>query len=255
MRAFALPAAVILSLCLHMPMPALKEKLLGMFVKLHSSVQTVLQNKQIDARHALPIALTILVSVSALLSAVHPLLCAVIAAPLFTFSAVMPGCAKAKEELDSGKYARDIPAYEAIVRENCLSLAPAFAYGFFAPLLLLSLGLPMHLGAALLYAYAALCALEDQDKRTRRPLADVNRAADKVFSAMLMLCAGLVGRNPLRIRAKNAEERLIRTLGIAGDRTDTHAPMAGDIAQGIFVCSFAAGLLCLMLTLALLALC
>lgn len=255
MRALALPAAVILSLCLYMPMPALEKKPFGMFVKLHSSVQTVLQNKQIDARHALPIALILLISVSALLSAVHPLLCAVIAAPLFTFSAVMPGCARAKEELDSGKYARDIPAYEAIVRENCLSLAPAFAHGFFAPLLLLSLGLPMHLGASLLYAYAALRALEDQDKRTRRPLADVNRAADKVFSAMLMLCAGLVGRNPLRIRADNAQQRLIRTLGIAGDKTDTHAPMSGDIAQGIFVCSFASGLLCVMLTLVLLALC
>ena len=255
MRAFALPAAVIFSLCLYMPMPALEKKLPGMLKKLHSSVQTVLQNKQIDARHAFPVTAALLVIVSALLSLVHPLLCAIIAAPLFPFSAVMPGCAKAKDELDSGKYARDIPAYEAIVRENCLLLAPAFARGFFAPLLLLSIGLPVHLGAALLYVYAALRALEGEYAPAKSILSLIDRAADRIFSAMLMLCAGLVGRNPVRIHAKNAEERLIRTLGIAGDRTDTHAPMSGDIAQGIFLCSFAGGLLTVMVTLVLLAVC
>ena len=76
---------------------------------------------------------------------------------------------------------------------------------------------------------------------------DVYEAAELVY--------GKVGRNPLRIRADNAQQRLIRTLGIAGDKTDTHAPMSGDIAQGIFICSFASGLLCVMLTLVLLTLC
>ena len=255
MRALALTAAVILSLCLHMPMPALAQKMDLLFAKLHSGAQAVLQNKQLDARHALPAALILLFLAAALLSAAHPLLCAVIAAPLFTFSAVMPGCAQAKEELDSGKYARDIPAYEAIVRKHCLSLAPAFARGFFAPALLLAIGLPLHIGAAPAYAYAALCALENQDERARRPLAAIDRAADRVFSAMLILCAGLVGRNPLRIHAGNAQERLIRTLGVAGDKTDTHAPMSGDIAQGIFVCCAAAGLLAFTLTLALMMVC
>jgi len=255
MRAFALPAAVILSLCLHMPMPALPRKLDLLFARLHGGVQTVLQNKQMDTRHASAVTLLVLTLAAALLSAVHPLLCAVLAAPLFTFSAVMPGCAAAKEELDSGRYARDIPAYEAVVRENCLSLAPAFARGFFAPLMLLAAGLPLYLGAAPLYAYAALCALRQEDARAGRMPDLIDRAADKVFSAMLILCAGLVGRNPLRIHADSAQERLIRTLGVAGDRTDTHAPMSGDIAQGIFVCCFAGGLLAVMLTLVLLAVC
>lgn len=255
MRALALPAAIILSLCLYMPMPALEKKLSGMFVKLHGSVQTLLLGKQMDARHALPITLILPASVSALLSAFHPLLFAVIAAPLFTFSAVMPGCARAKEELDSGKYALDIPAYEAIVRENCRLLPPAFVSGCIAPLLLLAAGTPLYIGTALGYAYAALRALKEEDRRAARVLSPFDRAADRVLSAFLMLCSGLVGRNPLRIRAADAQQRLIRTLGIAGDGTDTHAPMAGDIAQGIFVCSFASGLLCLMLTLVLLALC
>ena len=255
MRALALPAAVLLSLCLYMPLPSLPQRLHQLFTHLHSSAAAMLENKQIDQRHALFVTLALTGLVSALLSAVHPLVCAVITAPLFTFSAVMPGCAKAKDELDSGKYARDIPAYEAIVRENCLSLAPAFLEGSFAPLLLIAAGTPLYLGAALGYMYAALCALAPQDVRAKRLLSAVHRAADRVFSAMLALCAGLVGRNPLRIHAKTAQERLIRTLGIAGDRTDTHAPMSGDIAQGIFVCSFAAGLLCVMLTLVLLALC
>lgn len=255
MRALALPAAVLLSLCLYMPFPALREKFAGFLLRIYDSIVSALDNKQIDRKLALSVYLLLLSAAAALLSALHPLLCAVITAPLFTFSAVMPGCAKAKDELDSGKYARDIPAYEAIVRENCLSLAPAFLEGCFAPLLLIAAGTPLYLGAALGYAHAALCALSPQDERAKRMLSSVHRAVDKVFSAMLMLCAGLVGRNPLRIHAKTARERLIRTLGVAGDRTDTHAPMSGDIAQGIFVCSFAAGLLCVMLTLVLLALC
>jgi len=255
MRALALPAAVVLSLCLYAPLPALEKKLYGMISRLCAAMQTVLENKQIKARHALPITLALLALVSALLSAVHPLVCAAVAAPLFTFSAVMPGCINAKEALDSGKYARDIPAYEAIVRENCLSLAPAFVRGLFAPLLLTAAGLPLYIGPALAYVYAALCAAGGGHAWAARALARINRAADKVFSAMLVLCAGLVGRNPLRIHARSAQERLIRTLGVAGDRTDTHAPMSGDIAQGLFVCCFAGGLLAFVLTLALIAVC
>lgn len=255
MRALALPSAVLFSLCLYMPFPALREKFAAFLLRIYGGVLSALDNKQIDRKHALSVYLLLLGAAAALLSALHPLLCAVITAPLFTFSAVMPGCAKAKDELDSGKYARDIPAYETIVRENCLALAPAFLEGCFAPLMLIAAGTPLYLGTALGYMHAALCALAPQDERANKLLSPVTRAADRVFSAMLMLCAGLVGRNPLRIHAKTAQERLIRTLGIAGDRTDTHAPMAGDIAQGIFVCAFAAGLLCVMLTLVLLTLC
>lgn len=255
MRALALPVAILLSLCLYIPFPALKEKFYHLLTRLYGGVMAVLENKQIDLRRALPVFLLITGAAAALTAALHPILSAIVMAPLFTFSAVMPACAAMKETLDSGKYSRDIPVYEANVRESCLSLVPAFLHGCFAPMLLLAVGLPLYVGAALGYAHAALFALREEDQRAARILAPIGRSADRVFSAMLMLCAGLVGRNPLRIHAKNTEERLIRTLGIAGDQTDTHAPMAGDIAQGIFVCSFAAGLLCLMLTLILMAVC
>lgn len=253
MRALALPAAIALSLCLYMPFPALKEKFYQMLAQICAVMKGVCERKQLSLRRA-PIAAAMIVGVPAsLVAALHPLLAAVVMAPLFTFSAAMPAGAAMKETLDSGKYSRDIPAYEAHVRETCLSLAPAFVHGCFAPMLLLAAGMPLYVGCLLGYAYAMFCALRGED--APRFLASVDRAADKVFSTMLMLCAGLVGRNPLRIRAENAQQRLIRTLGVAGDRTDTHAPMSGDIAQGIFVSSFAAGLLCLMLTLVLMAVC
>ena len=41
--------------------------------------------------------------------------------------------------------------------------------------------------------------------------------------------------------------RLLSILGIAGDGADTHAPMAGDIPQGIFLCGFASFILCFTL--------
>lgn len=255
MRALALPAAIALSLCLYMPFPSLREKFYQLPARIYAAVKTVFDNKQLDPRRAPITAALVTGAAAALIAALHPVLSAIVMAPLFTFSAVMPACAKMKDELDSGTYVNDIPTYEAHVRTSCLSLYPAFLHGCFVPLLLVSIGMPLYLGPALGYLYVVLRALPAENDSTARLILRIDRAADKVFSAMLMLCAGLVGRNPLRIRAENAQQRLIRTLGIAGDRTDTHAPMAGDIAQGIFVCSFAAGLLCLMLTLVLLALC
>ena len=63
----------------------------------------------------------------------------------------------------------------------------------------------------------------------------------------MLLCAGAVGRNPLRTRGHGAQGRLLSILGIAGDGADTHAPMAGDIPQSIFLCGFASFILCFTL--------
>ena len=63
----------------------------------------------------------------------------------------------------------------------------------------------------------------------------------------MLLCSGAVGRNPLRTRGRGAQGRLLSILGIAGDGTDTHAPMAGDIPQSIFLCGFASFILCFTL--------
>jgi len=70
-----------------------------------------------------------------------------------------------------------------------------------------------------------------------------------LLRTLLVLCSGLAGRNPLRTRGRDAKSRLLSILGIAGDGTDTHPPMSGDITQAIFICSFCAWLLCLVLTI------
>ena len=102
------------------------------------------------------------------------------------------------------------------------------------------------------WALLMLRAAEDSPA-AKRVLDAAGRAADAVACALLLLCACAVGRNPLRTQGRGAQNRLIHILGIAGDGTDTHAPVAGDIAQGIFLCCLCAALLLLLLTLVLLA--
>ena len=84
----------------------------------------------------------------------------------------------------------------------------------------------------------------------RNPVIESLRAGRRTFSEIILpmlLCSGAVGRNPLRTRGRGAQGRLLSILGIAGDGADTHAPMAGDIPQAIFLCGFAAFILCFTL--------
>ena len=71
--------------------------------------------------------------------------------------------------------------------------------------------------------------------------------SERIFIFFMTLCSGVTGRNPLRVGGKTAIARLLSIVGIAGDGTDTHAPMAGDIAQAIFLCTFSAGIFCFAL--------
>jgi len=159
-----------------------------------------------------------------------------------------------KRELDSGAYARDIPAYEALVRETCAALAPAFVAHVCAPLLLMAVGLPLRLSAALGWGFLALTAVSSENEQADRLLGLLIHPADAVFGFLLRLCCGVTGRNPFRTGGRGAQTRLMSILGIAQDDTDTHAPVSGDISQGTFLCCFCAVLLCLVLTLLLLPL-
>lgn len=256
MRIFSVSAAYILAHCLYLPLPRAKAWLDHQLLTLYRRILARFTRKSgaKDEGMALLFFLLILSGVSALFGAIHPAAAAVVMIPLFTGLSVLPECVKAKDTLDSGAYARDIPAYEAIVRERCAALAPAFVGGVCAPLLLCCIGTPLYLGCALGWAYAALVAVGGENAAARRALALLARIADAVFSALLFLCAGLVGRNPLRTTGRGAQDRLVHILGVAGDHTDTRAPMSGDILQGVFLCCFCAALLLLMLTLTLFAL-
>lgn len=256
MRIFAVPLAILLAACLYMLLPKAADLAKAGVLWLYGFVLARFTRKgRTDEKPALLVFLLLLGGCAALIGAIHPLASAVVMAPLFTAFSILPGCAKIKDELDSGAYANDIPAYEARVRETCMSLAPAFSGELLLPMLLCCIGTPLYMGCALGYMGAALHVLSGSHDAARRVNALLVRLSDAVFAALLALCSGVVGRNPMRIQGRGAKARLLSALGIAGTETDTHAPVAGDIPQGIFLCCFCTIALCIMLCAALFVLC
>ena len=248
MRIFAVPAAILLACCLYMPFPVARDMLFRAVARAYAAVlrRFTRRTGKTDDVPARTVFLLILGGALALLGAIHPLLSMVLMAPAFTGLYILPGCAGAKHELDSGAYVRDIPAYEALVRKTCASLAPAFITGIIAPMIVCAAGMPLHLGAALGGIYIALQALSDQLPAAKRVLPALHRLSERLFVFFLLLCSGAVGRNPLRTKGRRAQDRLLSILHIAPGENG-RAPMAGDIAQGVFLCGFASTILCFAL--------
>lgn len=252
MRILALPAAVLLAFCVYPLLPKAPEWIASALRALHGRLFHTDSERETKAT---VVFLLLVCGIAALFCALHPV-CAMLAmAPLFTAASVFPGCARLKAELDSGAYARSIPEYEQKVRAACFSLADPFIQGLAAPLLLCAIGTALHLGGALAWGYAALLALKPQGGRAKRLLDRMTRFAEHIFCALLSLCAGVVGRSSLSVQSGSAAERLVRTLGIAEDTSGTHAPVSGDITQGVFLCCFCCVLLCFALCLALIPIC
>lgn len=249
MRIFAVPAAIVLACCLYMPLPAAQEVLFRLIRKAFAAALRPFTRRtgKTDDAPALLVFLLIISGLLLLLGAIHPLLSMALMAPAFTGLAILPACARVKDALDSGAYARDIPAYESLVRETCVSLVPAFIEGIIAPMILFCAGMPLHLGAALGGVYTALRALDGQQPVAARICAAIHPASERIFVFFMVLCSGAVGRNPLRTTGRTAENRLLSILSISPDASDSRAPMAGDIAQGVFLCVFSSTILCLAL--------
>ncbi|MBR3794548.1 MAG: hypothetical protein IKK34_00765 [Clostridia bacterium] len=251
MRILALPAAALLAAFLYPVLPGTAARIHPALDRLYAHVLRAFTRKsgKTDEDPALWTFILLLSGVAALLAAVHPLAEALLIAPLMTGFSVFPGCASVKKDLDSGKYARDIPAYEACVRKACASITPAFVSGICAPMIFCAAGMPLHLGAALGWALLALRSRQAVHPLAQRICARADRFCDAVFCAFLILCSGVCGRSPFRTRGRGAQERMMNILGIAGNGSDTHAPMAGDISQAAFLCCFAFALLLITLTL------
>lgn len=251
MRIFSVPAALFLAYFLFTLLPAaarwVEAAIAGAYRRLLPPFTR--KSGKVDEAPALLCLLLLLGGVCALLCAAHPVAAALLMTPLFTGLAHLPACARTKDELDAGKYTQNIPEYEAVVRRTCASIAPAFVSGVCVPLLLCAVGMPLHLGCSLGWMYTALLILRDKSRIARRIVALLLRTGNGVLRFLLVLCSGLAGRNPLRTHGRDASTRLMSILGIAGDGTDTHPPMSGDITQAIFICSFCAWLLCLLLTI------
>jgi hypothetical protein len=249
MRIFAIPAALMIACFIYLPLPKAAQYFERALRALYAQTLRLFTKKDGSADHqpALAMYLLLLCGVCVFLGAIHPLASMILMIPLFTGLSVIPDCANTEHELDSGKYANDIPAYEAIVRESCSSVAPEFVGGVIAPMLLCGISMPLHMAAPVGSAYAALCALAAEDEAILTSTNQIQRITEKIFIFFMTLCSGVKGRNPLNIRGKTAETRLLNIVGIAGDSTDTHAPMAGDIAQAIFLCFFSTVIFCFTL--------
>lgn len=253
MRMLALPASLALAFLLYLPLPALADRLDGALAWLYARTLRLFTDKRGRHERALALAsyLLLLGGVPTLLGALHPVLCALTAAPLFSALSRLPRAASVKRELDGGALKSDAAAYEARVLAVCEGFASAFSREMILPLLLLALGMPLGLGGALGFMARGLRAADAQSPLARRVLPPLERAADAVFHALLLLCSCVVGRNPFRTRGKDVRARLLSVLGLDGTASG-HAPVAGDIAQAAFLCGFASCVLCAMLTLLLL---
>lgn len=256
MRILALPLSILLAVCLYLPLPNFSERLRALLLRLYALVCRPFTrgDGRVDERPARLVFLLLLGALAALPGAVHPLLGALPCALTLTGFSAIPPCVRAKEELDAGQYADDIAGYEARVREGCGSLAPALVGGVFLPLLLQFAGTPLYLGGALPFMALGLCALADAQPGAQRTLSHMIKPAEAVARALLVLCSGVAGRNPLHTSGRTARQRLMSILGIGEEGGDTHAPVSGDLTQAVFLWCFVTGVLALLLTLLLIPL-
>ena len=254
MRSLVLPAGLALAFPLYFALPAAYGALVRLLRALYARLLRLYTSKQGAEVSALVAYAAVIILVIAFASSIHPVLSALLIAPLFGALASVPRAAAVKRDLDSGSHVGDIAAYESIVSETCERLAPVFAAEAFAPLLLCALGLALSLGGALGWAALGLRAISSENSHARRILAPLDRAGDRALHALMLICSCLVGRNPFRTKGADARARLLSVLGIAEDDTRVHPPMAGDIAQAAFLCCFCLCLLCAALALVLLPL-
>ncbi len=244
MRMLALPAALLLGAALYTNFPKAQDALPAALRALLSKIRQLFTTKkgETDERSARIVYFLALAAAATLLCAVHPIAAALVMAPLFSGFALLPAAAKAKQELDSGRFSKNIPEYERRVLVACAPLGDAFALYVSAPLLLCALGTALHVGGALGWLYAGLIAVREELPAADTFLRPVKKAGDGAFTALLLLCAGLVGRNPLRVGGRGAGEKLMHILSLEGEID--HAPISGDILQAMFLCCLSTALLC-----------
>jgi len=257
MRILSLPIALILAACLYPAFPGAAKALAEVIQALYTHFLGLFTRKNGKTDEELAFALFLLLAggVCQLIGGLHILLAGVLMAPVFCALAHIPQAVQIKQQLDSGVYARRAGEYDARVRSACAALGPAFVTDMCAPLLLIALGTPLHMGCVLGGAYFAARALCDRQPAARRMIALLNRPAWQVLRALILLCSGLVGRSPTHVHGSDARSLLLSVLGIAGDADDTHIPVSGDITQALFLCLFCMGLLTLLLCIALFAVC
>lgn len=257
MRILVLPLALAFAACLYLPCPQAAGWIADAIRRLYLRFLSPFTRKSGRRDETLALVLFLLLAggLCQLIGGMHVVLAGLVTAPVLCAYAMMPEAVAIKDQLDRGVYARDIGEYDARVRSTCAAFGPAFTSDMVAPVLLIALGTPIHLGCALGGAYFTARALNEQSPVARRVVRIVVRPAWAVMRFLFHLCAGVVGRSPFQAHGDSARTLLLSVLGIAGSAEDTHTPVSGDIAQAILLCMFCITLLAAALCIALFALC
>jgi len=248
MRMLALPAALVLGAALYSLFPGARTWLSQRLRALPGIIEQniIERHRNPDPFSILFIHIVGLIIFPTLISILHPVCAALVMAPLFTGFSLLPAAAKTKQELDSGKYVKDISMYERQVLSACSPLGQAFAFEVAAPMLLCAIGMPLYLGCAAAWVFTGLRTIREEFPAVQRFVSPIEHAGDAALVFFLHLCAGLVGRNPLRIGGHGAGEKLMHILSLKGEVD--HAPISGDITQAVFLCCLCTFLLCALVT-------
>ena len=95
------------------------------------------------------------------------------------------------------------------MRATCAAFGPSFTSDMAAPILLVALGTPLHMGLALGGAYFAARVMSEQIPAARRVVMIIVRPAWTVMRFLLHLCSGVVGRGPFQAHGDTARELLL----------------------------------------------
>ena len=244
MSCLILPLALACAFLLYRPIPTSSNPV--------DAVLLFLRRKTLPYfREPLPFMFVLSVA-AALLGLLHPLVCALLCAlPLRCFCSVQ-NAQQVKSRLDSGIHAGSPEAYESELLSALQDMTLAFSREGLLPVVLMALFLPLRLSPGIGMFLLLQSLLPDaplMEVRTR-----LLSLTDRLLSALLVLCCGVVGRLPVGITGQGPFPRLVSILKLDMAHREDHMPLSGDISQGALLLGVCLCLTTLVLTLLLLLL-
>lgn len=182
------------------------------------------------------------------LDAVHPLLPALLIAPLLPLSDVIRAALDVREALEAGECTTEAEreAYEQRIMDAVGTLASRCARELFAPLLAATLLLPAGLAPAVFGTLYALRQLDGAWAWAKKANAAIVRFGEAVMIACVIPTAALCGTEmgmAARACRQGVKNVLLSAVGIDPARRSGHRPVTGDISQSCLCVCVALGLM------------
>lgn len=206
-----------------------------------------------EAAHGTPAAFLLLAAALFCLAgggldAVHPLLPALLIAPLLSLSDFIRAALHVRATLEDGECTTDAEreAYEQRIIHAVGTLAYRCAHELFAPLLTATLLLPAGLAPAVFGTLYALRQLDGACALAKKANAAIARLGEAVMIACVIPTAALCGTEmgmAARARRQGVMNVLLSAVGIDPARRSGHRPVTGDISQSCLCVCVALGLM------------